>query len=146
MNLYELIKKHNFQGFSIHLIRRWVWPCAATVLLATPFSYCRIAFSLLHCLDLLRQQRIIHCDLKPVRRWRSSLFYYNSLFVCRKIYWWSLALRAPSRSLTLGQAVTSINASTRTSSHGSTDHPKLYSVRVPSIVGHLWPGLWPRGA
>ncbi|XP_065897838.1 dual specificity tyrosine-phosphorylation-regulated kinase 4-like [Dysidea avara] len=46
MNLYELIKKHNFQGFSIHLIRR-------------------IAFSLLHCLNLLRQQRIIHCDLKP---------------------------------------------------------------------------------
>jgi len=24
MNLYELIKKHNFQGFSIHLIRRYV--------------------------------------------------------------------------------------------------------------------------
>ncbi|KAK3087855.1 hypothetical protein FSP39_011544, partial [Pinctada imbricata] len=46
MNLYELIKKNNFQGFSIALIRRF-------------------AFSLLQCLKLLQRERIIHCDLKP---------------------------------------------------------------------------------
>ncbi|XP_067665923.1 dual specificity tyrosine-phosphorylation-regulated kinase 4-like isoform X2 [Haliotis asinina] len=46
MNLYELIKKNNFQGFSIALIRRF-------------------AFSLLQCLKVLQRERIIHCDLKP---------------------------------------------------------------------------------
>ncbi|XP_062568211.1 dual specificity tyrosine-phosphorylation-regulated kinase 4-like isoform X8 [Saccostrea cucullata] len=46
MNLYELIKKNNFQGFSIALIRRF-------------------AFSLLQCLKMLHRERIIHCDLKP---------------------------------------------------------------------------------
>ena len=47
MNLYELIKKNNFQGFSIPLIRRF-------------------AFSILQCLKVLQKDRIIHCDLKPV--------------------------------------------------------------------------------
>lgn len=46
MNLYELIKKNNFQGFSIALIRRF-------------------ALSLLQCLKLLQREKIIHCDLKP---------------------------------------------------------------------------------
>ncbi|XP_064596955.1 dual specificity tyrosine-phosphorylation-regulated kinase 4-like isoform X2 [Liolophura sinensis] len=46
MNLYELIKKNNFQGFSIALIRRF-------------------GFSLLQCLKLLFREKIIHCDLKP---------------------------------------------------------------------------------
>ncbi|XP_067937121.1 dual specificity tyrosine-phosphorylation-regulated kinase 4-like [Watersipora subatra] len=46
MNLYELIKKNNFQGFSIPLIRRF-------------------AFSILQCLKVLHKDRIIHCDLKP---------------------------------------------------------------------------------
>lgn len=46
MNLYELIKKNNFQGFSIALIRRF-------------------AYALLQCLKLLHRERIIHCDLKP---------------------------------------------------------------------------------
>nr|XP_006824781.1 PREDICTED: dual specificity tyrosine-phosphorylation-regulated kinase 4-like [Saccoglossus kowalevskii] len=46
MNLYELIKKNNFQGFSVALIRRF-------------------AFALLQCLRLLRREKIIHCDLKP---------------------------------------------------------------------------------
>lgn len=46
MNLYELIKKNNFQGFSVALIRRF-------------------AFSLLQCLRMLHKERIIHCDLKP---------------------------------------------------------------------------------
>ncbi|XP_078382556.1 LOW QUALITY PROTEIN: dual specificity tyrosine-phosphorylation-regulated kinase 4-like [Oculina patagonica] len=46
MNLYELIKKNNFQGFSIALIRRF-------------------AYSLLQCLRVLHKEKIIHCDLKP---------------------------------------------------------------------------------
>lgn len=45
--MYELIKKNNFQGFSIALIRRF-------------------AYALLQCLKLLARERIIHCDLKPV--------------------------------------------------------------------------------
>ena len=47
MNLYELIKKNNFQGFSIALIRKF-------------------ALSLLQCLKVLCKEKIIHCDLKPV--------------------------------------------------------------------------------
>uniref|UniRef100_A0A7N8WTB7 dual-specificity kinase n=1 Tax=Mastacembelus armatus TaxID=205130 RepID=A0A7N8WTB7_9TELE len=46
MNLYELIKKNKFQGFSLPLVRKF-------------------AHSILQCLDLLYKNRIIHCDLKP---------------------------------------------------------------------------------
>lgn len=47
--MYELIKKNNYQGFSLNLIRRF-------------------AYSLIQCLRLLRRENIIHCDLKPVRQ------------------------------------------------------------------------------
>ncbi|CAB0028954.1 unnamed protein product [Trichogramma brassicae] len=46
LNLYELIKKNNYQGFSLSLIRRF-------------------ASSLVSCLKLLHRENIIHCDLKP---------------------------------------------------------------------------------
>ncbi|XP_067090726.1 dual specificity tyrosine-phosphorylation-regulated kinase 4 [Osmerus mordax] len=46
VNLYELIKKNNFQGFSLALIRRFT-------------------HSLLKCLQMLNREKIIHCDLKP---------------------------------------------------------------------------------
>ncbi|XP_069174410.1 dual specificity tyrosine-phosphorylation-regulated kinase mbk-2 isoform X1 [Procambarus clarkii] len=46
LNLYELIKKNNYQGFSLSLIKRF-------------------AFSLVQCLKLLSRENIIHCDLKP---------------------------------------------------------------------------------
>lgn len=46
INLYELIKKNKFQGFSLQLVRK----------------FCH---SLLTCLDGLYQNKIIHCDLKP---------------------------------------------------------------------------------
>ncbi|KAL4656713.1 dual specificity tyrosine-phosphorylation-regulated kinase 4-like isoform X1 [Arapaima gigas] len=46
LNLYEVIRKNNFQGFSLALIRRF-------------------AHSLLKCLQLLHKEKIIHCDLKP---------------------------------------------------------------------------------
>ncbi|XP_077194862.1 dual specificity tyrosine-phosphorylation-regulated kinase 2 isoform X3 [Paroedura picta] len=46
MNLYELIKKNKFQGFSLPLVRKF-------------------AHSILQCLDALHKNRIIHCDLKP---------------------------------------------------------------------------------
>nr|CAD7195251.1 unnamed protein product [Timema douglasi] len=46
LNLYELIKKNNYQGFSLSLIRRF-------------------ANSLVQCLKLLHKENIIHCDLKP---------------------------------------------------------------------------------
>ncbi|KAG7472623.1 hypothetical protein MATL_G00110700 [Megalops atlanticus] len=46
MNLYELIKRNKFQGFSLPLVRKF-------------------AHSILQCLDALHRNRIIHCDLKP---------------------------------------------------------------------------------
>ena len=46
MNLYELIKKNKFRGFSLGLVRKF-------------------AHSMLKCLVLLYNQRIIHCDMKP---------------------------------------------------------------------------------
>uniref|UniRef100_A0A3Q2TSA6 dual-specificity kinase n=1 Tax=Fundulus heteroclitus TaxID=8078 RepID=A0A3Q2TSA6_FUNHE len=46
MNLYELIKRNKFQGFSLPLVRKF-------------------AHSILQCLEALHRHRIIHCDLKP---------------------------------------------------------------------------------
>jgi len=46
MNLYELIKKNKFHGFSIGLVRKF-------------------AHAMLKCLLLLYNYRIIHCDMKP---------------------------------------------------------------------------------
>ncbi|KAG1696663.1 Dual specificity tyrosine-phosphorylation-regulated kinase 2 [Nymphon striatum] len=46
MNLYQLITKNNYQGFSITLIKKF-------------------AQALIHCLKLLEKEKIIHCDLKP---------------------------------------------------------------------------------
>lgn len=46
VNLYELIKRNRFQGFSVALVRKF-------------------AHSILQCLDVLHRNRIIHCDLKP---------------------------------------------------------------------------------
>nr|CAD7446319.1 unnamed protein product [Timema bartmani] len=46
INLYELIKKNKFQGFSLQLVRK--------------FSH-----SLLQCLEALHKNKIIHCDMKP---------------------------------------------------------------------------------
>jgi len=46
MNLYELIKKNNFKGFSLQLVRKF-------------------AYSMLQCLDVLHKNKIIHCDMKP---------------------------------------------------------------------------------
>ncbi|XP_024084693.1 dual specificity tyrosine-phosphorylation-regulated kinase 4-like isoform X3 [Cimex lectularius] len=54
LNLYELIKKNNYQGFSIPLIKRF-------------------AQSLVKCLKLLYEENIIHCDLKP-----------ENILVCRR--------------------------------------------------------------
>ncbi|KAH8414967.1 hypothetical protein KR009_005092 [Drosophila setifemur] len=46
INLYELIKKNGFKGFSLQLVRKF-------------------AHSLLQCLDALYRNDIIHCDMKP---------------------------------------------------------------------------------
>uniref|UniRef100_A0A8C9VM16 dual-specificity kinase n=1 Tax=Scleropages formosus TaxID=113540 RepID=A0A8C9VM16_SCLFO len=46
MNLYEVILKNNFRGFSMARVRHY-------------------AFSLLRCLQMLHKEKIIHCDLKP---------------------------------------------------------------------------------
>lgn len=46
IDLYELIKKNKFQGFSVQLVRKF-------------------AVSILQSLDALYKNKIIHCDLKP---------------------------------------------------------------------------------
>ncbi|XP_053562566.1 dual specificity tyrosine-phosphorylation-regulated kinase 3 isoform X2 [Bombina bombina] len=46
MNLYELIKRNKFRGFSLQLVRKF-------------------AHSILQCLESLHRNKIIHCDLKP---------------------------------------------------------------------------------
>lgn len=46
LNLYELTRKNKFNGFSLHLVRRF-------------------AYSILKCLEALHENKIIHCDLKP---------------------------------------------------------------------------------
>ncbi|XP_074603277.1 dual specificity tyrosine-phosphorylation-regulated kinase 2-like [Brevipalpus obovatus] len=46
VNLYELIKKNQFRGFNLQLVRRF-------------------AYSILRCLEALHRNKIIHCDLKP---------------------------------------------------------------------------------
>lgn len=56
VNLYELIKKNNFQGFSLALIRRFT-------------------HALLRCLQMLHREKIIHCDLKPVHASLSAIIF-----------------------------------------------------------------------
>lgn len=48
MNLYEVIKRNGYHGFSLSVVQKY-------------------AFSLVQCLRLLYREKIIHCDLKPVR-------------------------------------------------------------------------------
>ncbi|CAN7998736.1 unnamed protein product [Ixodes hexagonus] len=75
MNLYELIKKNNYQGFSLNLIRRF-------------------AYSLVQCLRLLHREKIIHCDLKPeniLLKQRGSsnikvIDFGSSCFVHQRVY------------------------------------------------------------
>lgn len=65
VNLYELIKKNNFQGFSLALIRRF-------------------AHALLRCLQMLHREKIIHCDLKPVLTFILSEIniFETSMYMC----------------------------------------------------------------
>uniref|UniRef100_UPI00358E157B dual specificity tyrosine-phosphorylation-regulated kinase 2-like n=1 Tax=Myxine glutinosa TaxID=7769 RepID=UPI00358E157B len=46
INLFELVKKHDYRGFDLLLVRKF-------------------AHAILKCLEALRRSRIIHCDLKP---------------------------------------------------------------------------------
>jgi dual specificity tyrosine-phosphorylation-regulated kinase 2/3/4 len=46
INLYEFIKANNFQGFTLSLIRRF-------------------AIQMLQALNFMRDENIIHCDMKP---------------------------------------------------------------------------------
>lgn len=70
LNLYELIKRNNYQGFSLGLIRRF-------------------AFSLIQCLRLLDRENIIHCDLKPVSYTLHMASSISNNFISKsdKFYW-----------------------------------------------------------
>lgn len=75
MNLYELIKRNSYQGFSLNLIRKF-------------------AYSLVQCLRMLNREKIIHCDLKPeniLLRDRTSssikvIDFGSSCFTSQRIY------------------------------------------------------------
>ncbi|GAV03541.1 hypothetical protein RvY_13944 [Ramazzottius varieornatus] len=46
INLYDLLKRNAFNGFSVMAVKRFAW-------------------NILQCLHLLQQEKIIHCDVKP---------------------------------------------------------------------------------
>uniref|UniRef100_A0AC34FA27 Dual-specificity kinase n=1 Tax=Panagrolaimus sp. ES5 TaxID=591445 RepID=A0AC34FA27_9BILA len=60
-SLYELIKKQKFEGFPIHLVRKFV-------------------HSIILCLELLHRNNIIHSDLKP-----ENILLYSSNRCCLKV-------------------------------------------------------------
>ncbi len=70
INLYELIKKNKFQGFSLQLVRKF-------------------AHSLLQCLEALSRNRIIHCDMKPenvlLKQQGRSGIKVSTCFLCLKV-------------------------------------------------------------
>lgn len=112
MNLYELIKKNKFQGFSLLLVRKF-------------------AHSILQCLDSLHRNRIIHCDLKPEnillkQQGRSGI--KVNCFLAEPDQPSSSADKSfsLSRSLILVPAVMNIKEFTPTSSPGSTEHQKSF--------------------
>ena len=67
MNLYELIKKNRFQVSTIILFLNSIMRTTLKNMLQG-FSLQlvrKFAHSILQCLEVLSQNKIIHCDLKP---------------------------------------------------------------------------------
>ncbi|UYV76262.1 DYRK4 [Cordylochernes scorpioides] len=104
MNLYELIKKNNYRGFSLSLIRRF-------------------ALSLVQCLKLLYKEKIIHCDLKPeniLLKYRGSssikvIDFGSSCFANHRIYTYiqSRFYRSPELALDTKGLLTQIALDTK---------------------------------
>jgi len=121
LNLYELIKKNNYNGFSMSLIRR----------------FCN---SIVKCLRLLYKENIIHCDLKPVSTLDSivtTIFNVSSIGN-RKISCSNSVVAAPLKSSTLAAHATWIAKSIRTSNRGSIAPRRWFSAcntAQPSICG-----------
>uniref|UniRef100_A0A914UT01 Protein kinase domain-containing protein n=1 Tax=Plectus sambesii TaxID=2011161 RepID=A0A914UT01_9BILA len=127
INLYELIKKNKFQGFSLQLVRKF-------------------AHSLLMCLDLLHRNRLIHCDLKPEnvllkQQGRSGIKvidYGSSCFEDQRIYTYiqSRFYRAPEGMYILAVV---LGIGRRYASAGAAilcgvDPPRLSSIPPPPGV------------
>jgi len=130
LNLYELIKKNNYNGFSMSLIRR----------------FCN---SIVKCLRLLYKENIIHCDLKPVsvldfiEYLPPKLIHYNLNF--RKTSCSNSVVAALLRSSTLAAHAMWIAKSTRTSNRGSIAPRRWFSAcntAPPSICG-AWVSVCP---
>jgi dual specificity tyrosine-phosphorylation-regulated kinase 2/3/4 len=93
MNLYELIKSHNFSGLEPSFVRN-------------------IAIQLLNCIVFLQANSIIHCDLKPenilLMEWNKTnikvIDFGSSCFDSEKLYAYiqSRYYRAPEVILGLG--------------------------------------------
>jgi dual specificity tyrosine-phosphorylation-regulated kinase 2/3/4 len=78
INLYEMVKANSFVGFSTTLIRRFT-------------------VQLLSSLQIMRNNRIIHCDLKPEVRYAGKLISRNSLMFLF-IHKQNILLRHPAKS------------------------------------------------
>lgn len=93
MNLYELIKSHNFSGLESNFVKH-------------------IANQLLNCINFLQKNNIIHCDLKPenilLKDWNKTdikvIDFGSSCFDNEKLYAYiqSRYYRAPEVILGLG--------------------------------------------
>ena len=109
INLYELIKKNKFQGFSLQLVRK--------------FSH-----SLLQCLDALHKNKIIHCDMKPEnvllkQQGRSGIKVRRSFF-----------LPALTRSLPI--VLLFLKANLASSSRSLNSHPPFFTIRHIDLFGN----------
>jgi dual specificity tyrosine-phosphorylation-regulated kinase 2/3/4 len=93
MNLYELIKSHNFSGLEPNFVKN-------------------IANQLINCINFLQKNNIIHCDLKPenilLKDWNKTdikvIDFGSSCFDNEKLYAYiqSRYYRAPEVILGLG--------------------------------------------
>jgi dual specificity tyrosine-phosphorylation-regulated kinase 2/3/4 len=82
INLYELIKANGFVGFTTNLIRRFTSQMLAS-------------------LALMRQHRIVHCDLKPEVRGLTGINDGQSVISSIRTFFSVILRRVASRSLTL---------------------------------------------
>ena len=85
INLYELIKANGFVGFTTNLIRRFTSQMLAS-------------------LALMRQHRIVHCDLKPEVREIGLCNRRPESHLSVRMFSFVILLKVASKSLTLGAA------------------------------------------
>ncbi|OQV11652.1 Dual specificity tyrosine-phosphorylation-regulated kinase 4 [Hypsibius exemplaris] len=68
INLYDLLKRNAFNGFSVMAVKRFAW-------------------NILQCLCLLQREKIIHCDVKPSRYYRAPEIILGFAYDCGIDIW-----------------------------------------------------------